>query len=199
MNKRVYEEFNLIPRIYVDFNEMIDKDLVLLSKYDDKRDSADNLIHLFPGKEVHIYMDDEHFEGYKDKLIASGKVEKNNSGLFPIAKWNCRINENGIRSEMEVIEENLNSEDINIVTKTLLEVTFYNENWKWIQDLCIQFLSRENKTIKNLAIICLGHIARIHGKIEQNKVFKEFEKLEHDKEFVGTISDAMDDIKMFTK
>ena len=91
MNKRIYEEVKFIPRIYVDFNEMIEQDLVLLAKCDNKKDSEDNLIHIFQGKEVHIYMDDEHIDGFKDKLIASGKVEKNDSGLFPITGKNGQI------------------------------------------------------------------------------------------------------------
>ena len=40
------------PRIYVDFNEMIEDDLVLLSKTDIKLDSAGKRIELLAGAKV---------------------------------------------------------------------------------------------------------------------------------------------------
>ncbi|NML39938.1 hypothetical protein HHL17_22245 [Chitinophaga sp. G-6-1-13] len=89
------------PRIYVDFNEMIAEDLVLLSQEDTKRDSAGNLVQLFEGKTIDIFMDDTNERGEKDNLIASGTVEANTTGLFPVCKWNCRIDANGIRHERE--------------------------------------------------------------------------------------------------
>ncbi len=87
-----------IPRIYVDFNEMINFDLVLLSKEDYKKDSAGNLVHLYEGLRVFIYMDDEDDNGNPDNLVASGIVVKNKikSGWGAIAKWCCHINSDGI-------------------------------------------------------------------------------------------------------
>jgi hypothetical protein len=46
---------------------------------------------------VHI---DEN--GIIDNLVASGTVELNNTVLFTICKWNCRINANGIQHESEL-------------------------------------------------------------------------------------------------
>lgn len=89
------------PRIYVDFNEMIDKNLVLLSKTDFKKNSDGLLIELKEGLCIKIYMDDTDDLNKQDNLIAEGTVELNNSGLFDICKWNCRIDENGIRHESE--------------------------------------------------------------------------------------------------
>jgi hypothetical protein len=45
------------PRLYVDFNEMADTDLVLLSKGDTKVDSSGQTVHLEEGMLVHVYMD----------------------------------------------------------------------------------------------------------------------------------------------
>lgn len=87
------------PRIYVDFNEMIAEDLVLLSQEDTKQDSDGNIVLLYEGKTIDIFMDDINDLGEKDNLIASGTVEANTTGLFPVCKWNCRIDANGIRHE----------------------------------------------------------------------------------------------------
>jgi hypothetical protein len=90
-------------RIYVDFNEMIDFNLVLLSQKDTKLNSEGVEIELSEGLKIDIYMDDEQMNGFKDNLIASGIVERNRSGLFEIAKWCCRIDENGIQHESDII------------------------------------------------------------------------------------------------
>ena len=89
-------------RLYVDFNELIDEDLVLLSQTDVKLDQQGNEVFLYPGKHVDIYTDDIDDNGCVDNLIASGVVELNDSGVFPVCKWNCRINENGIQHESDL-------------------------------------------------------------------------------------------------
>ena len=42
------------PRIYVDFNELLEEDLVLLSKNDTELDSAGNLVQLSENKFIKI-------------------------------------------------------------------------------------------------------------------------------------------------
>ena len=59
-------------RIYVDFNEMVDDNTVLLSKEDTKVDSEGNTITFHEGMPVSIYTDDEDENGEKDNLIAEG-------------------------------------------------------------------------------------------------------------------------------
>ena len=41
------------PRLYVDFNEMVEPDLVLLSQGDEKGDSSGTLVQLREGLRVH--------------------------------------------------------------------------------------------------------------------------------------------------
>lgn len=90
-------------RIYVDFNEMVEDDLVLLSKYDEKKDRDDRLVRLYDGLHIAIYMDDTDEHGDRDDLIAEGIVEANKikSGWGSVAKWCCRIDKNGIRHESD--------------------------------------------------------------------------------------------------
>ncbi|WP_275152542.1 hypothetical protein, partial [Elizabethkingia meningoseptica] len=70
-------------RIQVDFNELIESDLVLLSQQDIKLDYSGQEVLLFAGKEIDIYMDDTDENGAVDNLVASGTVELNKTGLFP--------------------------------------------------------------------------------------------------------------------
>lgn len=92
------------PRIYVDFNEMIENDLVLLSKEDYKNDSEGNVVNLYEGLHVYIYMDDQDELGNSDNLVASGIIERNKikGGWGAIAKWCCRIDSKGIQHESDI-------------------------------------------------------------------------------------------------
>jgi len=89
-------------RLWVDFNEMMDDDLVLLSKSDIKQDVNGSGIALFAGKIVQIYDEDFNDEGERDDLWAKGEVELNpyyNTNHWSArAKWCCRIDQNGIRN-----------------------------------------------------------------------------------------------------
>lgn len=89
------------PRIYIDFNEILEDNLVLLSKSDIKKDSEGNEIVLYQGLKVKIYENDVDDSNEEDNLIAEGIVKLNNSdeSWAKHAKWNCRINEDGIYNE----------------------------------------------------------------------------------------------------
>lgn len=82
-------------RIYVDFNEMIEDNLVLLSKTDIKLDSEGKEVVLEEGMFIKIYCDDTD----EDVMIAEGIVELNKYreiySWTAAAKWNCRINNKG--------------------------------------------------------------------------------------------------------
>ena len=91
-------------RIYVDFNEMLEEDLVPLSSMDIMEDSKGNSIVLKEGLRVNIYSDDFSGCNQKDNLIADGIVELNNyAGNSNNVKWNCRINKAGIYNESQEV------------------------------------------------------------------------------------------------
>ncbi|WP_085904633.1 hypothetical protein [Kiloniella majae] len=93
-----------VPRLMVDFNELIESDFILLSKTDVREDFSGNLITLYEGMEVIVFEVDCISRGdlwIKCNLIASGVVEKNSGEFFPYVKWCCRINEKGIYHENE--------------------------------------------------------------------------------------------------
>jgi len=95
--------------------------------------------------------------------------------------------------------ELLQSADKVTVLNTLLEVVHTFDNWRWVQDKCLELINKEDSDIKGLAIICLGHLARIHSIIDKDKVLPVLQKWSTHAEVGGTCGDAMDDINMFAK
>jgi len=87
------------PRIKVDFNELLEEDLVLLSKTDERQDSKGNVIKLSIGIPVSIYEFNRYDDGLEEYLFADGVVELNTIQKNPVAKWCCRIDKNGITTK----------------------------------------------------------------------------------------------------
>jgi|AraplaF_Cvi_mTSA_1032040.scaffolds.fasta_scaffold07011_1 hypothetical protein len=89
--------------IYVDFNEMIERNIVLLSREDVKIDRNGNEVFLEEGLKVTVYMDDLDDNGNVDDLIANGTVVKNTGNNWARhVKWCCLIDSDGIRLQSEI-------------------------------------------------------------------------------------------------
>lgn len=83
------------PRIQVDFNELIEEKLILLSKEDTKTDSAGNPITFAETMPISIYSDDNLDDNNRiDCIIADGTAIQTPpqwKGNYPHVKWCCRI------------------------------------------------------------------------------------------------------------
>lgn len=92
------------PRLYIDFNEMLEPDLCLLARSDFKTDSSGANIALHAGLLVHVYTDDTDEDGSVDNLIAEGTVEPLPADAPEWsrgAKWCLRIDLPTLRHESE--------------------------------------------------------------------------------------------------
>ena len=93
-----------MARVYVDFNEMLDGDTVLLSREDSKPDNEGNIISFAEGKQVAVYMEDYDRNNSRDDLIADGTSELNpyfgsdRRGWGANVKWILKIDSRGVRN-----------------------------------------------------------------------------------------------------
>jgi hypothetical protein len=91
------------PELYVEFNEMLAPDLVLLSAEDSKAAATGEQISLHAGLHVEIFMDDFDEHGNRDDLVACGVVEANTStGWAAHVRWCYRIDSSGVRRRSEL-------------------------------------------------------------------------------------------------
>jgi hypothetical protein len=90
------------PLLYVDFNELLEPNLVLLSAADVKIALDGEAVLLREGLEVSVYTDDIDEFGRPDSLVANGVVELNvATGWGAHVRWCCRIDECGISHQSE--------------------------------------------------------------------------------------------------
>ena len=92
-------------RVYVDLNEMVADDIVLLSKDDTKTDSMGGKITFYEGLPVSLYSDDASNSGETDNLIFEGIAVKYDLKSYPEwqhVKWCVRIDWNSLMHESDM-------------------------------------------------------------------------------------------------
>lgn len=97
----------------------------------------------------------------------------------------------------EEAESAILSDDPDAICNALLQLTYHDPDWQWVQNLCLQFVQYKDMNIRGLAVTCLGHLARIHGVLNTEKVVPILKDLRHDSDIGGKVEDALDDIQMF--
>jgi hypothetical protein len=100
------------------------------------------------------------------------------------------------QKEAEAVFANGSREEI---SNALVGLAYFDEDWEYVRDLCIKFLSDENNKNHSMAAICLGHLARIHRNSEIGKVIPFLESFLSDPEIGGIVEDAIETINHYTK
>ena len=83
------------------------------------------------------------------------------------------------------------------VQMALLSSSLYDSDWKWVEAQCIVFTHHNDPEIQASAIIALGHLARIHGKLHLAVIKPLLLDIAHDPFLNGVAQDTLDDIAIF--
>jgi hypothetical protein len=83
--------------------------------------------------------------------------------------------------------------------EVLVAVALNEPDWRWVERKCLQFLANGSIDVKRVAITCLGHIARILGRLDAEIVLPALDGFRNDPLLAGTVQDAIDDITMFLR
>lgn len=100
------------------------------------------------------------------------------------------------RSEAQLI---LDQGDPDGIPLTLLRLAYHDPDWTWVQDLCVSLSTHRSKWIRQTCVVCFSHLARIHGKLERQKVMPVLDRLLHDPEVKGEVEVTLDDLEVFLK
>ena len=89
--------------------------------------------------------------------------------------------------------------DLYKLREALVAVALSEEDWRWVQERCLEFTSHEDFTVRAIAATCLGHVARIHRQIDLDRVMPRLTLLQKDPETAIYAEDAISDVEMFVK
>jgi len=81
----------------------------------------------------------------------------------------------------------------------LLSLALYADDWKFAQDICTKYSRHKDENVRGIAILCFGHIARLHRKLDLDMVLPIIKEATNDQSpFVrGHAESALDDIEIF--
>ena len=96
------------------------------------------------------------------------------------------------RSEAEHIFASGTADEI---ASALIDIAFHDPDWRWVQNKCLGFTSDDAPVVRQAAVTCLGHVARIHRTLDLETVLAVLNELSRDP--AVTTEDALDDIRMF--
>ena len=97
------------------------------------------------------------------------------------------------------LERLLESGNEKAIIDALLSAAFYDPDWKWIQTTCLRFLDHPKTDVRWNAATCLGHVARIHRKLDVEIVVPKLMSLKADAAIAPNVEDALDDIRWFLR
>ena len=83
----------------------------------------------------------------------------------------------------------------------VLSAALYADDSEWAEDICLRLSSHEHFNVRGNAVLGLGHIARIHGALDELKAKPVIEgALKDENAYVkGQANAAADDVEFFLK
>jgi hypothetical protein len=94
-------------------------------------------------------------------------------------------------------EKLLDSNHRDSICRTLVSVATFESDRRWAQSQCLRFARHDDPFVRGAAAICLGHLARIHGVIDEDEVVPIVRELLRDKD-PGTRGKAQDTLSDFS-
>jgi hypothetical protein len=93
----------------------------------------------------------------------------------------------------------IDSGDTKRIVNGLLSLAFYDDDWEYVEGLCIQLSNHIDDNVSGIAILCFGHLARLHRKLHLTNVMPIIDKaLLSNHSFIrGNAENAKDDIEVF--
>lgn len=98
------------------------------------------------------------------------------------------------RDEAEAI---FAGDDHAAIIDALLSITFHDPDWRWVQGHCLRLARHPSSSVRSLAGLCFGHLARIHRELDLDIVLPVLHELTRHPDTRGQAEDALDDIDTF--
>lgn len=83
------------------------------------------------------------------------------------------------------------------ICTALVRLVYHYPDWRWLQEKCIELSRDSDLEVAGVAVTCLGHLARIHGTLDLERVLPLLKSLHTNPELAGRVEDASGDIEMY--
>lgn len=96
----------------------------------------------------------------------------------------------------EDLESAVATGDPTAISRTMVGV-IEDDDVDWLTDTLLDLAGHESLEVRATAVTCLGHVARIRGHIDSDRVLSRLRHLLSERPLRGRVDDAIDDIKHF--
>lgn len=113
---------------------------------------------------------------------------------------NARLKYEGIGAwSRELIAQALIDDAPEAVLRAVIAASMHDDDWKYAQDLCVRLSAHPHLNVRGNAVLGFGHIARVHGRLEERLVLPIIRAaLKDDDEYVRSQAcGARDDVEHF--
>ena len=93
----------------------------------------------------------------------------------------------------------LDSGNEQAIYEALLSASFYDLDWEWVQNRSLFFLDHPDRDVRRVAATCLGHVARVHKKLDTEVVLPRLYEARNEPSIAGEVEDAIEDIRLFIR
>lgn len=92
-------------------------------------------------------------------------------------------------------------DDRETICRTLVRVTMFEPDRHWAQSQCLRFASHKDSFVRGVAATCLGHVARIHGVIDEDEVIPVVRQLlcDRDPQTRAIAEDTISDFSIYLR
>jgi hypothetical protein len=97
----------------------------------------------------------------------------------------------------EDLESAVATGDPTAISRTMVGI-IEDDDVDWLTHTLLDLSGHGSIEVRATAITCLGHVARIHGRIDSDRVLPRLRDLRSDPLLRGRVDDAIDDIEHFT-
>src|SRR5215217_466254 len=99
------------------------------------------------------------------------------------------------------IESAISRNDPNDLLSAVISAALYSDDPDWAECICLHLANHEHFNVRGNAILGFGHIARIHGKLDEGRVKPLIEAaLIDESDYVrGQAHATADDVEFFLK
>lgn len=97
------------------------------------------------------------------------------------------------------IAQSFQSGNTAAISQTLVALALYDSDWKKVETYCLEFLEHPDAGVRRVAATCIGHLARIHHRLNLHLVLPALYRHQVDQgEYVaGNVDNALSSIERF--
>jgi hypothetical protein len=87
--------------------------------------------------------------------------------------------------------------DVQIICEAAIALALADPDRQWMERQLVELMRDADGSVRSIAALAVGHLARVHGQIDLELVMPVLQDLLEDSEAGGNAANALDDISMF--